>query len=94
MNSVDIVVQKYVQGREYSPEYGGPYQIVDWILVEESEDWIKGAEKIKFDEDNYRIRFVYWGFEDNEWGISRLHPIMGVGVVKEIFAKMLLKNWI
>lgn len=94
MNSVELVNRKYAEGREYNPSYGGPFPIEDWIMIKESERWIKGAERINEGVRGYRIRFVYWELKDKGWGIHRLHPIMDTSIAKKLVDEMIKRNWI
>ena len=94
MSAVNDIEKLYRKGRYYEPETGGSYPIVDWILIEEAEGWVKGAELIRFERSRTRIRFIYWRLGEKGWEISRMHPLMNTEVAKELFAKILLKNWI
>ncbi len=94
MSSIKEVEQKYQVGREYKPNYGGPFPIVDWILKPENRGWIKGAERILVEQNKYRIRFVYWEYKKKDWRISRLHPVVKDNIVQEIVEDMKKKKWI
>jgi len=94
MMSVDAVNSMYAKDREYTPDYGGPFPIVDWIMRLESRGWIKGAERIEEGPGNYRIRFVYWEYKNNRWSIRRFHPVIDADIVKEIVDEMIQRKWI
>ncbi len=96
-SEIDQIRKKYP--RRFTFKYRGKViqtgEAVDVLLIPDGSEYLKGVEKLHYDNGKEQFRFMYWvKAGKKKWSWGQFNVCMNKGATKKLLEKMKTKGWL